>query len=207
MYNVIATGSTGNAVLYHNSILLDCGVPFSKIESYLYDLNLILLTHIHGDHFNLATIKKLQFERPSLRIGCGSWMVEHLGGLKNIDVYEYGKLYSYGSFDISPIKLYHDVENFGYRIFKGEHKTIHCTDTYTLAGISAKNYSLYAIEHNYNEDTINQSIEAAQAVGEYSHQRGSFNSHLSEQQARDFIFKNKGENYEILRLHESSTQL
>jgi hypothetical protein len=61
-------------------------------------------------------------------------------------------------------------------------------------------------KHNYNEDTINQSIESAQAVGEYSHQRGSFNSHLSEQQARDFIFKNKGEFYEVLRLHESSTQ-
>jgi ribonuclease BN (tRNA processing enzyme) len=207
MYKVIATGSTGNSVLYHGSILVDCGVPFSKIEPHLYDINLLLLTHIHGDHFNLATIKKLQFERPSLRIGCGSWMVEHMEGLKNIDVYEYGKLYDYGTIQISPINLYHDVENFGYRIFKGDHKTIHCTDTMHLEGITAKCYDLYAIEHNYNEDTINQSIESAQNIGEYSHQRSSFNSHLSEQQAREFIFKNKGEVYDILRLHESSMQL
>jgi L-ascorbate metabolism protein UlaG (beta-lactamase superfamily) len=205
MYKVIATGSTGNAVLYHGNILVDCGVSFSKIEPYLYDIDLLLLTHVHGDHFNLATIKRLQFERPSLRIGCGEWMVEHLEGLKNIDVYKFGALYEYGSVQISPIKLYHDVENFGYRIFKGDHKTIHCTDTGHLEGITAKGYDLYAIEHNYNDETIRESIYQSDSIGEYSHQRGSFNSHLSEQQARDFIFKNKGENCEILRLHESST--
>ena len=134
-------------------------------------------------------------------------MVEHLEGLKNVDVYEYGKLYEYGEFQISPVKLFHDAPNFGYRIFKGEHKLIHCTDTYTLEGITAKNYNLFAIEHNYNEDTINQSIEDAEAKGEFSHQRRSFNSHLSEQQARQFIFENKCEECEVLRLHESSTQL
>jgi phosphoribosyl 1,2-cyclic phosphodiesterase len=207
MYELIATGSTGNAVLYHSRILVDCGVPFAKIRPWMYDIDLLLLTHIHGDHFNLSTIKRLQFERPALRIGCGSWMIEHLEGLKNIDIYEYGCIYEYGELQISPIKLYHDVPNFGYRIFKDDYKIIHCTDTMHLEGITAKGYDLYAIEHNYNEDTINQSIEAAQAVGEYSHQRGSFNSHLSEQQAREFIFKNKGEKYEVLRLHESSTQL
>ena len=206
MYNVIATGSKGNAILYHGNILLDCSVPFSEVKPYLYDIDLILLTHIHGDHFNLATLKKIAFERPSLRFGCGEWMVQHLDGLKNVDVYNQGGLYDYGDFEISPIKLYHDVENFGYRIFKGDHKTIHCTDTAHLEGISAKNYDLFAVEFNYNEDTINESIARSEAKGEFSHQRGSINSHLSEQQARDFIFKNKGEVCEILRLHESSTQ-
>lgn len=204
MHKVIATGSTGNAVLYHCNILVDCGVSFSKIEPYLYDIDIVLLTHIHGDHFNLSTIKRLQFERPSLRIGCGSWMIEYLEGLRNIDIYEYGKIYDCGAFKISPVKLYHDVENFGYRIFKDNYKIIHCTDTAHLEGITAKNYDLYAIEHNYNEDTIWGSISESESKGEFSHQKDSFNSHLSEQQARDFIFKNKGEKYEVLRLHESS---
>ena len=102
--------------------------------------------------------------------------------------------------------MYHDVKNFGYRIFKDEHKIIHCTDTYTLDGIKANNYNLYAIEHNYNEDTIIESILESEKYGKYSHQRGSFNSHLSEQQAIDFIFKNRGEHSEILRLHESENQ-
>lgn len=205
--NVLATGSTGNAVLYHNSILVDCGVPFSTIKPYLQSIQIVLLTHRHLDHININTLKRLQFERPSLRIGCGEFMVEHLEGLKNIDVYNHGALYEYGEFQISPVKLFHDVPNYGYRIFKGGHAIIHCTDTYTLEGITAKNYDLYSIEHNYNEDTINAEIFELDKTGQFAHQRGSFNSHLSEQQAREFIFKNKGEKYEVVRLHESSTQL
>jgi len=204
---IISSGSHGNAVLLHDSILFDIGVPFSMIKPYMYQIQVVLISHVHSDHININTLRKLQFERPSLRIIVGVHMLELLEGFKNIDIFDVGKLYDYGEFQISAVKLYHDVPCFGWRVFKGDHKTFFATDTYTLEGITAKGYNLFLIEHNYNEDTINQSIEAAQARGEYSHQRGSFNSHLSEQQARDFIFKNKGEKYEVLRLHESSTQL
>ena len=69
-YKIIATGSKGNAILYHNCILVDCGVPFTLLKPYYKDIKLVLLTHIHGDHFNIQTIKKLAFERPSIRFGC-----------------------------------------------------------------------------------------------------------------------------------------
>lgn len=205
MYRVIATGSTGNCIIYHESIMVDCGVPYSMIKPYINQLQIVLLTHIHGDHFNLATIRKLAFERPTLRFACGEWMLPLLEGIKNVDVLDIGKLYDYGIFKVAPIRLYHDVPNTGWRIFKGEHKTIHCTDTFTLKGITAKNYSLYAIEHNYNEDTIFESIRRKQELGEFTHQIGSINSHLSEQQARQFIFENAGEQYEVVRLHETRT--
>jgi hypothetical protein len=130
-----------------------------------------------------------------------------LKGIRNVDVLELNKWYDYGEFEVSIGKLYHDIENCFFRIVKDGYKIFRATDTGHLIGITAFNYDIYAVEFNYNEDTINQSIEAAAAIGEYSHQRGSFNSHLSEQQARDFIFKNKGENCEVLRLHESSAQL
>ena len=51
-----------------------------------------------------------------------------------------------------------------------------------------------------------QSLKALQKIeagGGFAHQKGAINSHLSEQQARDFIFKNAGENYKVVRLHES----
>lgn len=204
MYNVLATGSKGNAVIYHKSIMVDCGVPYSKVEPYVKDLQLVLLTHEHKDHINVGLLIRLLFERPTLRIGCGEWMLKHFNLRKNIDVYEAGNGYDYGNFKISAIKLYHDVPNFGYRIFKGDHKTIHCTDTANLEGITAPKYDLYAIEHNYNSDTINESIAKIEAKGEYAYQKAAINSHLSEQQARDFIYKNKGDKYEVLRLHESS---
>ena len=156
------------------------------------------------DHFNLSTIKKLAFERPSLRFGCCEWMVEHLQGIKNVDVYEIGKIYDYGLFQISPVKLYHDIPNCGYRIFKDGYKIFHATDTAHLEGISAKGYDLYALEHNYDEETVWNKIKEIEISGGYAHQRGAINSHLSWQQAQDFYFKNAGENSTIIRLHEHS---
>ena len=205
MYNIISSGSKGNCIIYHETIAVDLGVPYSKIEPFKNSLQLVLLTHIHGDHFNIQTIKKLSFERPTLRFACGEFIAKFLFEIKNLDILEPSKVYDYGSFKICPITLYHDVPNFGYRIFKDNHKTIHATDTAHLEMITAKDYDLYAIEHNYNEDTIFESIKIKKDIGEFAYQNGSINTHLSEQQARDFIFKNKGENSKVLRLHESTT--
>lgn len=205
MYNIISSGSEGNAVIYFNSIMVDCGVPFSLTNPYVKDMQLVLLTHIHSDHFNLSTIKRLAFERPSLRFGCGEFLAEYLQGIRNVDVYQPGKIYDYGQFKISPVILYHDVKNFGYRIFKNDKRVFHATDTFTLDGITAKGYDLYAIEANYDEDTVWDIIKAKEARGEYAHQRGSINSHLSRQQAQSFILGNAGANYEFVMLHQSKT--
>lgn len=204
MYNVLSSGSKGNCVLYHNTIAVDMGIPYKMISAYKNALQIVLLTHIHGDHCNISTIKKLAFERPTLRFACGEFLTRHLQGIKNIDVLEVGKVYDYGQFKISPIHLYHDVPNFGYRIFKDDTKIIHATDTAHLDGITAKDYDLYCIESNYNEDTVFESIESKKARGEFAYQIGSINTHLSEQQARDFIFKNRGEKSKVVRLHESA---
>lgn len=47
-YEIIQTGSSGNAVVIGNEILIDCGVAFKKIEPYAKRLNLVLLTHVHS---------------------------------------------------------------------------------------------------------------------------------------------------------------
>lgn len=207
MVQVIATGSTGNAVLYHNSILVDIGIPFALLKPHLYSIQLVLLTHEHKDHINSDTLSKLVRERPSLRIGCCEWMMEKVEGMRNLDLFSPGEVYDYGAFQVSPVKLYHDVKNCGYRIFHGDHKIIHCTDTAHLEGITAKDYDVYAIEHNYNEETIHDVIASIEATGGFAYMKGSLNSHLSEQQARDFIYKNKGEHSQVVRLHESKAYL
>lgn len=205
MYKLIASGSAANAIIYHETILVDCGTAYAEIEPYINQIQIVLLTHKHGDHFRLSTISKILSERPSIRIGCCEWMTDLVSKFsRNIDIYEIGKVYSYGSFSVSPIKLYHDVPNCGYRIFKGEHKIIHATDTEHLDGITAKGYDLYAIEHNYDEDTVFENIARIEANGGFAHQRGSINSHLSEQQAREFISNNRNTESKILRLHESN---
>lgn len=207
MYNVLASGSTGNAIIYHGSILIDCGVPWSFVKPFMKDIQLVLLTHSHNDHINSQTLRKLAYERPTIRFGCGVWMKDFLEGIKNVDYYEAGQVYNYGSFSISPITLYHDVKNFGYRIFKDGTKIIHCTDTFTLSGITAKDYDLYCIESNYNADTVFEIIEKLESEGKFAHQRGAVNSHLSEQQCNDFFYSNKGINSKLVRLHETKTLL
>lgn len=201
---VISSGSEGNAVIYDNAIMVDCGVTLKALESVKRSLKIVLLTHHHGDHLKLRTLQRLQAERPTLRIACADFLLERLEGLNNIDVLQVGKLYDYGAFKVSPVKLYHDVQNIGWRIFLNNgQKIFHATDTAHLEGITAKGYDLYAIEHNYCEEYIQQTIEEARANGEYTHAYGNINTHLSIQQARAFIEANRKESSEVLELHKS----
>ena len=201
---VINSGSEGNAVIYNNAIMVDCGVSLKALEAVKRSLKIVLLTHKHGDHLKIRTLQRLQAERPTLRVACGDFLLEELPCIKNIDVLQVGKIYDYGAFKVSPVKLYHDVPNFGWRIFlPNGQKIFHATDTVHLEGITAKGYDLYAIEHNYCEEYIQQAIEEAQANGEYTHAYGNINTHLSIQQARAFIEKNRKESSEVLELHKS----
>ena len=201
---VISSGSEGNAVIYNNAIMVDCGVSFKALEAVKRSLKIVLLTHKHSDHLKIRTLQRLQAERPTLRVACGDFLLEELPCIKNIDVLQVGKIYDYGAFRVSPVKLYHDVPNFGWRIFlPNGQKIFHATDTVHLEGISAKGYDLYAIEHNYCEEYIQEAIEEARANGEYTHAYGNINTHLSIQQARAFIETNRKESSEVLELHKS----
>ena len=201
---VISSGSEGNAVIYNNAIMVDCGVSLKALQEVKRSLKIVLLTHKHSDHLKIRTLQRLQAERPTLRVACGDFLLEELPCIKNIDVLQVGKIYDYGAFKVSPVKLYHDVPNFGWRIFlPNGQKIFHATDTVHLEGITAKGYDLYAIEHNYCEEYIQQAIEEAHAKGEYTHAYGNINTHLSIQQARAFIKANRKESSEVLELHKS----
>lgn len=201
MYKIISSSSKGNSVIYDNSIMVDCGISFDSIKPFLKDLQIILLTHEHKDHVNYSTLKKIIFERPGIRIGyCNDWFLELQG--RNIDRFKIGSIYDYGLFKISPFKLYHDIENCGYRIFINNYKIFHATDSNHLEEILAPNYDLYAIESNYDEETIFERILEKESIGEFAYQRYSINSHLSEQQANNFFYKNKKDTSILLRLHK-----
>lgn len=96
-YDIIGTGSSGNAVVINKSILIDCGMSYKAIEPYAKDLKLVLLTHEHSDHFKQSSVNALARDRPTLRWGCCQWMVKLLletgVDIRQIDVYEHGHLY------------------------------------------------------------------------------------------------------------------
>lgn len=194
--NVISTGSKGNAVLLGRSILLDCGVPYKQIEPHVRQLQLVLLTHIHGDHFNTATIRRLHKERPVLRFGCCEWLVRPLldAGVsaRCIDVYTPDEEYIYGiGTMISPFCLFHDVENCGYRIFyANDEKALYATDTGSLADIIAQDYDLYMIEANHTEAEIAQRIQRKLEAGEFVYEYRAASGHLSREKADAWLAQN-----------------
>lgn len=205
-YNIISSSSTGNAAIIREIILIDCGVTFKKLEKYYKKLKIVLLTHIHRDHFKKETIKKLVQERPTLRFACCQWLLEPLLECevprKNIDVLEISKRYDYKIFKVTPIKLYHDVPQCGYRVLFDNYKVIYATDTRTLEGITAKNYDLYLIEGNYDEDEMQERIKIKQQKAIYAYEFRAKDTHLSRQQATNFLLENMGENSEYVFMHE-----
>lgn len=204
-YNIIATGSTGNAVLIENSILIDCGVPFKILKNYVSKLKLVLLTHEHKDHFNASTIRKLAQERPTLRFGCGAWLVSDLQECgvnpKNIDVMIHETEYKYAIASVIPVRLTHNVPNCGYKLVFPHGKVFYATDTNDLCGISARDFDLYMIEANYTDEEIIQRIAEKEATGEFAYERQVLDNHLSKAKCDEFLNKNKGENSECVYLH------
>lgn len=206
IYNIIETGSKGNAIVINDNILIDCGVSFKKLAPIYKELKIVLLTHIHNDHFNKTTIKKLGIERPTLRFACCEWLVDNLidCGINksNIDSLEINKIYDYKLFKICPIKLYHDVENCGYRIYIDNQKMIYATDTKTLEGITAKDYDLYMLEGNYVEEEMQERIKEKEQNKQFVYEYRVIDTHLSKEQCDEFILDNANNNSEYVYLHE-----
>lgn len=211
-YDILSSGSKGNAVVLDGIIMIDCGVTFKKLKDVYKNLKLVLITHEHSDHINRTTVKRLAKERPTLRFACVDSCVKHLvdAGVakKNIDILLNDITYNYGRFSVSPVSLTHDVPCFGYRIFKGIDKVFYATDTGNLDGIEAKNYSLYMVECNYEDEDIRKRIAEKESRGEYVYEYSALKNHLSKQQCDDFIYSNigPGGQYVYLHMHEDKKE-
>jgi phosphoribosyl 1,2-cyclic phosphodiesterase len=197
-FRIISTGSKGNAVLY-DYVLVDVGIPYSKLKPYVEQIKLVLLTHEHKDHFNLKSIRALS---KTAKIVCCEWLSEKLGDIPHT-VLEVNKTYDFGSVRVAAFHLYHDVKNCGWRIFMDGEKAFHATDTRTLDGITAKDYDIFAIEYNYDEITIYDVIDDKIKDRQYIYEYGAIESHLSFQKADQFIKDNAKATSKIYKLHMS----
>ena len=204
-YQVLSTGSSGNAVVINRAVMIDCGVPFRDVAPHLAGLRLILLTHIHGDHFKPSTLRRIAAERPLIRFGSCPWLTRPLldAGIpsRQIDILQTGKQYSYGICEVAPVPLVHDVSNCGYKVHFPGGKVIYATDTVNLHGITAKDYDLYMIEAKYEAEEIQKRINDKKAAGQYIYERRVMQTHLSREHCDDWIYQNAGPMSEILYLH------
>lgn len=213
-YEIIATGSSGNAVLINDAILIDCGVSWKKLEHYAKQIRLVLLTHEHGDHFKPSTVRALHRERPSVRFVCCDWMVKPLvdAGVSKmaIDVAPLvGSTIVYKSLDLSarPVSVPHNVKNCAWKIYSGKECLFYATDCATLDGIEAKDFDIYMIEANHTKKEIAERIAAKDAAGQYAYEREAERNHLSQEQAMDWLAQNMGANSKYVFLHQHQVSL
>ena len=122
--------------------------------------------------------------------------------IHNIDVLEIGRIYSYKTFQVSAVKLYHDVDNAGWRVFQNAEKAIYMTDTVTLEGITAKNYDLYLIEANYITEELEERIRSKEAAGEYVYEYRVQKVQVSKEKCDEWLLENIGENSEAVYIHQ-----
>lgn len=201
-YSIINTGSDGNATVVEDILLLDCGLSYKKIEKYVDKLQLVLLTHIHGDHFKKSTIKMLAKERPTLRFGCCEWLVQDLidcgVNIKNIDIYDFDSVYIYSeALKIQPVKLHHDVQQCGYKIEINGYKVFYATDTCTLDDVEAKDYDYYFVEANYLSDE-----ELHERTLSIEYEERVKNTHMSREDTANWLFKNMSNTSLYVFMHE-----
>lgn len=217
-YDVIATGSTGNAVIVGN-LLIDCGVSHRKLLPYIEDevgrakIKFVLLTHAHRDHFLPSTAKLISDRTPSVGFVCCPWMVGELieacipkrkiHVLKPNTAYFFGE---HGALKITPILLKHDVPNCGYKLhFRrdgGFWRCFYATDCANLNGIEANGYDLYMIEANHREAEIAERIREKEEAGVFCYERRAAEVHLSREQAERFIADNAWKNSRYVYLHQ-----
>ena len=205
-FEVLATGSTGNCTIIENQIALDIGISYKKLGAYSKKLKLVFISHCHSDHFNKTTVKILARERPTLRFCVGDFLVKNLiecgVSPNNIDILQLGKRLNYKLFSLQPILLYHDVMNFGLRLFINGHKILYATDTNTLEGIVAKDYDLYLVEGNYSEDEIDQRIKEKIENDGFVYEFRAKNNHLSIEQCNNFLIENMGNKSSYIYMHK-----
>jgi hypothetical protein len=222
-YEIISTGSKGNAVVLDGVILVDCGVSWKKLRPYAQKLRLVLLTHVHGDHFKPATVRALHRERPGIRWCCCPWMVEPLleAGVSKrvIDVAEpgIGNAYDFGS--VVAEETPHNVPNCAWLIWllKGGaarerlmdeiERVFYATDAANLDDVQAPGYDWYFIEANHGEAEIEARIAAKLEAGEFAYEAAARENHMSEEQAMAWLKENMGPNSRYVLLHQHEDKI
>lgn len=209
-YEIIGSSSKGNCIIVEDILMLDCGVSYSKVKKYLSKVKLIFISHAHQDHLNKTCIKQIAYNFPTIKFLTGSVdIIEILKfdcevNSKNILYIIHKKWYDIGIMKVKLELLIHDIWNYA---LKWEYKGklgIYAVDTERIDHIKAKNYDLYLIESNYNEELLQEHINNCEDTNLLYYLNRVPKTHLSDRQCNDFLIENMGENSVYEKIHKSS---
>lgn len=168
---------------------------------------------IPSDHLLPSTIKHIAFNYPTIKYITGSnivveKLVECGVNKKNIYVLKSGKKYNLGMIKVKLEELYHDTPNYALKWEYNGKKGIYAVDTNEISHMQAKNYDLFLIENNYNEELLEKHIQECINNNDDENKLYYLNrvklTHLSSKKANDFLIENMGYNSIYEYIHKSS---
>lgn len=167
------------------------------------------MSSVHKDHLLYSTVRTIAYNYPNIKFICGSIdIIDILINKCNVDKKNVYYLDEYKKYNLGLIKcklepVKHDVPNHLIKIEMNNKKILYVVDTATMQGIEAKNYDYYLIEANYDEELLQQHLEEIDNTDDYNYLYRAKNTHLSKQQAIDFLVTNMGDNSEYKFIHMS----
>lgn len=209
-YEIINSGSDGNCIIINGNFMIDCGVSYKRIKSILKNIRLIFVSHSHSDHLNKKTIKQIAYNFPTIKFVVGSTdlvntLVEHSNvNKKNIYALPSNKWFDLGMLKVKLEQLQHDVPNHLIKFQIGAKKGVYIVDTNSVKNIKAKDYDLFLIEANYKKEILEKHKQEKNDNDEYNHLYRVENTHLSFEEANDFLIENMKGDSQFEYIHQSS---
>ncbi len=205
-YNILASGSSGNAVRIRN-IMIDCGIPFTKMRDELYQCQYLLITHEHQDHVKEATLGQIVKWFPNIEI-YSTYKVARLNDEITAINTDYLPIYlPRARCRMWAIPVPHNTPCFGYVLRFEDADVIYATDlknTITLEEFTEENglrYDYTFLESNYDELKLRMLGDSWH--GQYNAYVDSSERHLSKDESLRFYAKHKKEGGEFIELHKS----
>lgn len=203
-YAVLTSGSCGNSYAFYDGkscLLVDAGLTLTGLKRRLDQVDIpfdaltdVLVTHMHPDHSKglgvLYRAKGVGIHASRQCFESDERLFAKLGLKEDmISVFSFGDELFAGDFHAVPFRTSHDsAGSAGYFIENGDSRFFLMTDTgiYSQESLEmAKASSVVFLESNYDDDMLESGRYPFVLKRRISGERG----HLSNRQARDFLFQ------------------
>ena len=172
-YQILTTGSKGNAVLIDN-ILIDAGLTKKKLEQLtsFEAIEHVFISHKHSDHFNKPLVRA--FIEAGKEVYLPEGVREKLDEEGKLDWRDYDNVHAIpencefdcGEYHVTALAQKHwDIINYAYILTKGDERYLYSTDLDTLEpsdlgkGLyGLDKFDVIFLEGNYDEEWLREYI-------------------------------------------------